>query len=59
MLTNSPYVFHEYLNRVSYDSETAVTEYAASMMEYLPGLSDQRKSDLMDQFEAEELGYDI
>ena len=59
MLTNSPDVFHEYLNRVSYDSETAVTEYAASMMEYLPDLSDQRKSDLMEQFEAEELGYDI
>lgn len=59
MLTNSPDVFREYLIRVSYDSETAVTEYAASMMEYLPDLSDQRKSDLMDQFEAEELGYDI
>lgn len=59
MILNSDEHLTDYLNRVGYDSESAISEYASAMMEYLPDASEQYKKDLMDMFENEEIGYDI
>lgn len=59
MILNSDEHLTDYLNRVGYDSESAIAEYCSAMMEYLPDASEQYKKDLMDMFENEEIGYDI
>ena len=58
-LENMPQQFHEYLHRHGYDSNGAVTEFASSIIEYLPDASIQYKKDLMDRFEYNELGYTV
>lgn len=58
-LENMPEQFHEYLHRHAYDSGTAVSEFASSLIEYLPNASIQYKKDLMDKFEYNELGYTV
>ena len=59
MILNSDEHLTEYLNRVGYDSESAIAEYCSAMMEYLPDASEHYKKDLMELFENEEIGYDI
>ena len=58
-LENMPEQFHEYLHRNAYDSGTAISDFASSLIEYLPDVSIQYKKDLMDRFEYHELGYMI
>ena len=58
-LENMPEQFHEYLHRHAYDSGTAISEFATSLIEYLPNASIQYKKDLMDRFECNELGYTV
>ena len=56
-LENMPQRFHEYLHRHIYDSGTAISEFATSLIEYVPDVTIQYKKDLMDKFEYNELGY--
>lgn len=56
-LENMPQQFHEYLHRHIYDSGTAISEFATSLIEYVPDVTIQYKKDLMDKFEYNELGY--
>lgn len=56
-LENMPQQFHEYLHRHTYDSGTAISEFATSLIEYIPDVTIQYKKDLMDKFEYNELGY--
>lgn len=56
-LENMPQQFHEYLHRHTYDSGTAISEFATSLIEYVPDVTIQYKKDLMDKFEYNELGY--
>lgn len=56
-LENMPEQFHDYLKQHHYDSEAAVSNFASSIIEYLPNASIQYKKDLMDRFEYNELGY--
>lgn len=56
-LENIPQQFHEYLHRHTYDSGTAISEFATSLIEYVPDVTIQYKKDLMDKFEYNELGY--
>jgi hypothetical protein len=58
-LENMPQQFHEYLHRHTYDSGTAISEFATSLIEYIPDVTIQYKKDLMDKFEYNELGYDV
>ena len=58
-LENMPQQFHEYLQRHAYDSGTAISEFASSLIEYLPDAPIQYKKDLMDRFEYNELGYTV
>lgn len=58
-LENMPQQFHEYLHRHKFDSSGAVSEFATSLIEYLPNASLQYKKDLMDRFEYNELGYTV
>lgn len=58
-LENMPQQFHEYLYRHPYDSNSAISEFASSLIEYLPDTSIQYKKDLMDRFEFNELGYTV
>lgn len=58
-LESMPHSFHEYLKRANYDSETALQDYAMSIIEYLPDASEQYKKDLSDAFEYNELGFII
>lgn len=58
-LQNMPMQFYEYFNRQGYDSDSAVQEFASTLIEYLPNASDGYKADLMDAFEYNELGYTI
>lgn len=59
MLEEAPAELRDYLTRLGYDSDTAVEEYCADLINYLPDVSEQYKSDFMELFENEELGYDI
>lgn len=56
-LENMPQQFHEYLHRHTYDSGTAISEFATTLIEYIPDVTIQYKKDLMDKFEYNELGY--
>ena len=56
-LENMPQQFHEYLHRHTYDSGPAISEFATSLIEYVPDVTIQYKKDLMDKFEYNELGY--
>lgn len=56
-LENMPEQFHEYLHRHKFDSSAGISEFATSLIEYLPTPSIQYKKDLMDKFEYNELGY--
>lgn len=56
-LENMPQQFHEYLHRHTYDSAAAISEFATSLIEYVPDVTIQYKKDLMDKFEYNELGY--
>lgn len=58
-LENMPQQFHEYLHRHTYDSGTAISEFATALIEYIPDVTIQYKKDLMDKFEYNELGYDV
>lgn len=58
-LENMPYQLHGYLNRNKYDSSSALEEFSAALIEYLPNASEQYKRDLMDAFEYNEIGYTI
>lgn len=58
-LEKMPAQFHEYLHRHAYESGTAVSEFASSLIEYLPNASITYKKDLMDRFEYNELGYTV
>lgn len=58
-LTQMPYTVFYYLQKTRYDSSVAVEEFSSALINYLPNASEQYKSDLMDAFEYEELGYDI
>lgn len=58
-LTQMPYTVFYYLQKTRYDSSVAVEEFSSALINYLPNASDQYKSDLMDAFEYEELGYDM
>lgn len=58
-LENMPQQFHEYLHRHTYDSGTAISEFATSLIEYIPDVTIQYKKDLMDKFEYNELGYAV
>lgn len=59
MLNNLPEKFHECLARYGYDSNSAVSDFATQMVEYMPNISDEYKKDLMERFEYHELGYEI
>lgn len=58
-LEHMPLQFHEILNKTGYDSNSAMQEFASSLVEYLPDASDAYKKDLIDAFEYNELGYNI
>ena len=51
--------FNECLSRVMYDSNSAVAEYSAKILEFMPNVSEQHKKDLMEKFEYHELGFEI
>lgn len=51
--------FNECLSRVMYDSNSAVAEYSAKILEFMPNVSEQHKKDLMEKFEYQELGFEI
>lgn len=50
---------HYHLNKNKYDSNSAIENYATSIINNLPNASDQYKMDLADAFEFNELGYII
>lgn len=50
---------HYHLNKNKYDSNTAIENYATSIINNLPNASEQYKMDLSDAFEFNELGYII
>lgn len=50
---------HYHLNKNKYDSNTAIENYATSIINNLPNASEQYKMDLADAFEFNELGYII
>ena len=50
---------HYQLNKNKYDSNSAIENYATSIINNLPNASDQYKMDLADAFEFNELGYTI
>lgn len=50
---------HFHLNKNKYDSNTALENYATSIINNLPNASEQYKMDLSDAFEFNELGYII
>ena len=54
-----PLQFHEILNTTGYDSNSAMQEFASSLVEYLPDASDAYKEELIEAFEYNELGYNI
>lgn len=58
-LEHMPFQFHEILNKIGYDSNSAMQEFASSLVEYLPDASDAYKKDLIEAFEYNELGYNI
>lgn len=51
--------FFTALYRAHFDSDSAVQNFATSLIENLPEASERYKKDLMDAFENEELGYSI
>lgn len=58
-LESMPEHFHAILHRHAFDSKGAISEFATSLIEYLPNASIQYKKDLMDRFEFNELGYTV
>lgn len=50
---------HYQMNKNKYDSNSAIENYATSIINNLPNASDQYKMDLADAFEFNELGYTI
>ena len=58
-LEHMPLQFHEILNKTGYDSNSAMQEFASSLVEYLPDASDAYKEELIEAFEYNELGYSI
>lgn len=50
---------HYHLNKNKYDSNSAIENYATSIINNLPNASEQYKMDLSDAFEFNELGYII
>lgn len=58
-LEHMPLQFHEILNKTGYDSNSAMQEFASSLVEYLPDASDTYKEELIEAFEYNELGYSI
>lgn len=58
-LEHMPLQFHEILNKTGYDSNSAMQEFASSLVEYLPDASDAYKKELVEAFEYNELGYNI
>lgn len=58
-LESMPEHFHTILQRHAFDSKGAISEFATSLIEYLPNASIQYKKDLMDRFEFNELGYTV
>ena len=50
---------HEILNKTGYDSNSAMQEFASSLVEYQPDASDAYKEELIEAFEYNELGYNI
>lgn len=58
-LEHMPQQFHEILNKTGYDSDSAMQEFASSLVEYLPDASDAYKEELIEAFEYNELGYNI
>lgn len=58
-LEHMPLQFHEILNKTGYDSNSAMQEFASSLVDYLPDASDAYKEELIEAFEYNELGYNI
>lgn len=58
-LEHMPMQFYEYINRKGYDSNASIQEFSSALIEYLPNASEAYKSDLMDAFENNEIGYII
>lgn len=58
-LEHMPLQFHEILNKTGYDSNSAMQEFASSLVEYLPDASDAYREELIEAFEYNELGYNI
>lgn len=58
-LQHMPMQFYEYIRRKGYDSDSSIQEFSSTLIEYLPNASDKYKTDLMDAFEYNELGYTI
>lgn len=58
-LEHMPLQFYDYINRKGYDSKSSIQEFSSSLIEYLPNASETYKSDLMDAFEYNEIGYTI
>lgn len=53
MIEDSPEKLKEYLNRVAYgDSASAVADYTANMLNYMPDMTESRKRDLQEAFET-------
>ena len=58
-LEHMPLQFHEILDKTGFDSNSAIQEFASSLVEYLPDASDAYQEDLIEAFEYHELGYNI
>lgn len=58
-LVDMPGELHYYLQQYKYDSDGATEAYASDLVNYLPDVSDQYKSDLLEKFEYHETGYTI
>lgn len=58
-LQNMPKEFHEYLHQHGHDSQSAVSDFASNLINYLPDVSIQYKKDMMDRFEFNETGYTV
>ena len=58
-LMDMPGQFHYYLQLYKYDSEAAAEGFASDLINYLPDMTEQFKSDLLEAFDYHETGYII
>lgn len=56
-LEHMPYQFYEYMSRKGYASEQNTEDYCTALIDLLPEATEGYKREIMDAFEAEELGY--